>query len=196
MKCPKILLVPALGALISISAAGIASATTVTSGGSSYTGTIRATSTNLALSNAFYFGTIKCGHSFVEGSVVTHGGTSTAVIALANLSFTSCTNGEPTSPVSLPGELEIHGFGGNGNGTATWSFAVVEVHKTLVGSCTFRPNGTDIGLFTGSKNTGATAVLDIGNATIPQSSPNPFCPTSATLSGNYTFTTPDKLDID
>ena len=70
------------------------------------------------------------------------------------------------------------------------------VHKTLVGTCVFKTNNTDIGTLVGTDGSGSTAKLEIGAKQIPQMGENPFCPESATWSGSYTITTPDVLYVD
>ncbi|HET7418626.1 MAG TPA: hypothetical protein VFJ61_13470 [Solirubrobacterales bacterium] len=189
MKYAKILGLAALALTAFMAFAGTASATRVTSpAGTLYTGTIKATSTDTKLTNSSTIGTISCEHSEVEGTVTSHGSAATAIGSLSKLTFTKCTGGEPTSPVVTRGTLEVH-LTTAPNGTATSNGAEVIVHKTLVGSCTFKTKNTDIGTFTG----GTPAKLDIGSSPIPQESGNFFCPASATWTGNYTVTSPGTL---
>lgn len=192
MKYAKMLGIAAMALAALMAFAGIASATRVTSpAGTLYTGTIKATSTNTELHNSFSFGTIKCGHSEVEGSVTSHGSGVTAIGSISKLTFTNCTNGKPTSPVVNRGTLEVHYTSGS-NGTATSNNAEVIIHETLVGTCIFKTKNTDIGTVVG----GTTAKLEINSSTIPQSGGNPFCPSSATWTGTYTVNTPDTLLLD
>jgi len=202
MNYAKMLGLVALAAAALMAFASPASATYATSPkGTTYTGTVKATSPNFTLAEGASFGFIKCGHSEVEGSISSHSTTSTVttLIKLSKLTITSCSGGEATSPVAVPGFVEVHTVGAtsNGNGTATWNGASITFHKMLIGTCTFVTSATDIGQVIGSiNNLGKTAVLEIGSASIPQKSGNPFCGSAATLTGTYTFLTPDYLDID
>jgi len=202
MKYAKMLGLLAVAATALMAFASPALATFATSpANTTYTGKVKATSTNTVLTNSSTIGTVKCGHSEVEGEITSHSTTSTVTLIghITKLTFTSCTGGEPTSPVATPGTLEVHTFSGSsdGNGTATSNGAVVTIHKTLVGTCVFKTKATDIGKVVGSKNNGGkTAILEIGSQPIPQESGNPFCPASATWTGTYTVTSPDYLDID
>lgn len=192
MKYAKMLGVAAMALAALMAFAGTASATRVTAPANTlFTGTIKATSTNTELHNSFTFGTIKCGHSEVEGTVTSHGSGVTAVGSISKLTFTSCTGGEPTSPVTKRGTLEVHYTSGT-NGTATSNGAEVIIHKTLVGTCVFTTSNTDIGTVTGGK----PASLDINSSTINQTGSNPFCPATATWTGNYTVTSPAELLLD
>ncbi|HET7418628.1 MAG TPA: hypothetical protein VFJ61_13480 [Solirubrobacterales bacterium] len=189
MKYGKHLVAAALALTAFLAFAGVASATTVTSpAGTAFTGTIKATSTDTKLTNSATIGTVSCEHSEVEGLVTSHGGASTAFGDITKLTFTKCSGGEPTSPVTTRGTLEVH-LTTAPDGTATSNGASVTVHKTLVGTCTFITKNTDIGTFLG----GTPAHLAIGSSPIPQSSGNFFCPSSATWTGNYTVTSPGTL---
>jgi hypothetical protein len=193
MKYAKILGLAAMALAALMAMAGTASATTLTSpAGTTYTSTIEASSTNAVLTGPFGFGTISCANSTVKGTVSKHGSGVTAGGAISNLTFTSCTGGEVTSPVAKPGSLEVHNISGGTNGTTTSVSAEVIVHKTLLGTCHFTTSstGTDIGTLTSSAVTGATAKLDIA-ATIPSADCG-----SGTWEGNYTVTTPDNLRVD
>lgn len=192
MKHPKHLgLFMVMGAVL-MTFAATASATRVTSPANTlYTGTIKATSTNTELHSSSTFGTIKCSHSEAEGNVSSHGSGVAATGPLTKLTFTSCTNGEPTSPVTVRGTLEAHWTAGS-NGVLTSNNAEVTIHKTLVGTCTFTTTNTNIGTITG----GTPAKLDIGSSTIMQTGKNPFCPGSAIWTGSYTVTSPGTLLLD
>ncbi|HET7418627.1 MAG TPA: hypothetical protein VFJ61_13475 [Solirubrobacterales bacterium] len=191
MNYAKLFALAAMALTVLIPFAGTASASRVTSPpGTLYTGTIKATSTDTKWTNSSTIGTVSCEHSEMVGTVKGHGSSATAIVSLSTLTFSKCTGGEPTSPVGFPGSLELH-LTTAPNGTTTSSGAVVIIHKTLVGSCSFRTNEkpADIGTFTG----GTPAKLDIGSSPIPQGSNNMFCPSSANLSGTYTFTSPGSL---
>ncbi|HET7418629.1 MAG TPA: hypothetical protein VFJ61_13485 [Solirubrobacterales bacterium] len=192
MKYAKFLALAATALAALMAFAGVASATTLTSpAGTTFTGTLKASSSETTLTNSSTIGTIKCTKSEVEGPVTSHGTGKTVFGDVSKLTFTECTNGEPTDPVVKGGTLELHWTSGS-NGTVTSSGAEVIIHKTLVGSCTFKTNNTDIGQFTG----GTPAKLDIESAAIPQESTNFFCPTSATWKGSYTVTSPGTLLAD
>ncbi|HET7418631.1 MAG TPA: hypothetical protein VFJ61_13495 [Solirubrobacterales bacterium] len=172
--------------------AGVASAATLTSpAGTTFTGTIKGSSSNTRLTNSSTFGTIGCGRSEVEGSITKHGTNVTALADITKLTFTECTGGKPTDPVVKPGTLELHYTSGS-NGTVTASGAEIIMHETIVGTCVFKTNQTDFGQFTG----GTPAKLDIESAPIPQESGNFFCPSSATWNGSYTFISPGTLLAD
>ncbi|HET7418630.1 MAG TPA: hypothetical protein VFJ61_13490 [Solirubrobacterales bacterium] len=188
MKYAKFLALAATALAALMAFAGVASATTLTSpAGTTFTGTLKASSSNATLTNSSTIGTIKCAKSEVEGNVTKHGTGVTVFGDITKLTFTECTGGEPTDPVAKPGTLELHYTSGS-NGTVTSSGAEVIIHKTLVGTCVFKTNNTDIGQFTG----GTPAKLDI-EGVIPQESSNFFCPPNATWSGTYTVTSPGTL---
>lgn len=192
MKYAKILALVALTGSALMASVGTASATRVTSpAGTLYTGTVKFLSLNLKITNAFTFGTIQCQRTELEGNVSSHGSGVTAVGSFTSLTFTNCTGGKPTSPVVKPGSFELHYTSGS-NGTVTSNGAEIIVHETLVGTCIFKTTNTDIGTFTG----GTPASVDFNSSVIPQSSGNPFCPASATLTGAFTVTSPGTLLLD
>lgn len=190
MKTLKMLALACGAAAIMAIFAAPASATVLTSPqGTTYTNTIEATSTNLKWHGAFV--TVECSHSKWAGKVETHGAAVTVKSTLSSLSFTGCNY---AYTVVTPGSLEIHTDTAvaDGNGTVTWSGAVIEV-ATSVGTCVFTTNGTHIGTLTGSDST--NAVIDI-NAKIPRTGGNFLCGSSATLTGSYAITTPSSLAVD
>ncbi|HET7418101.1 MAG TPA: hypothetical protein VFJ61_10800 [Solirubrobacterales bacterium] len=165
-----------------------ASATRFTSpAGTLYTGTIKAESTNLTLTNSSTIGTISCGKSLAEGTNNSHGVGVTDIVIVTNWWITSCTGGESTHSTQR-GSWEFH-LTTAPNGTWTSNGWVWTIHKTIVGTCTFATKNTDLGTFKG----GTPAKLEIGSSPIPQESGNFFCPSSATLSGTYTITSPGTL---
>jgi hypothetical protein len=169
-----------------------ASATQLTSPqGTVYTGTVQATSTNIKWDGAFT--TIECGHSEWHGSVESHGAAVTTKFNLSKLTFTGCNF---VYTVKKAGSLEIHTDNSavnDGNGTLTWTGAEISA-ATSVGTCIFTTSATDIGTITGSDS--VNAVLDINSAKIPRTGGNFLCGSSATLTGNYTITTPSTLTVD
>lgn len=208
MKYAKILVLAAMALAVMMAFAGNASATELTceSGAkTACTPTIHAISEGATelVSELGAFGTIKCPESTVEGTVTSHGPSVTAEGAITTLTFGGpCTGGTPTSPVAKPGKLIVHTDSPekvDGNGTLTSSEAVVVVHNTAVGTCTFETpaSGTDIGTVTGSRNNGGkTAFLTINGVVIRVGGTNPFCGSTSTWKGKYTVTTPMYLDID
>ena len=186
MKYAKMLGLLAVAVTALMAFAGVASATTLTSpAGTTYTSTIKATSTESSLDGAFV--TVTCAHSAVEGKVESHGAASTAGGKISSLTFSSCNY--PTT-VKKAGSLEIHGLGG-GNGTLTSTGAEIEI-ATSVGTCIFTTSATDVGTLTG----GTTAKLDIASAKIPRTGGNFLCGSTGTWTGSYTVNTPDTLLVD
>lgn len=198
MKYAKILGLAAMAIAAMMAFAGTASATILTSpSGTTYTSTIKSSSTNTELVGELgTFSTIKCTSSTVEGKVESHGASVTAGGAISSLTFSGCTGGTPTTPVAQPGSLEVHteGASSNGNGTLTSKSAKVIVHNTAVGTCTFETGSTgdDIGEVTG----GTPAVLTISAKVIRVSGTNPFCGSSSTWKGTYTVSSPGTLLVD
>jgi hypothetical protein len=161
--------------------AGTASASTLTSPeGTTYTGNIVATSTNIELDGAFV--TIKCNHSESKSTVQQHGAVS-AGGSVTSLTFTGCNYG---ITITKGGFQIIHP-----NGTITSIGAEIDIH-TSVGKCVFTTNNTTIGVLT----EGAPAVHDINSAKIPRTGGNFLCGSSGTLTGSYTITTPSSLWVD
>jgi hypothetical protein len=199
MKYAKILGLAAMALAALMAFAGTASATTLTSpAGTTYTSTIKAESegTTELVSELGAFGTIKCKKSTVEGKVEEHGTTVTAGGKISTLTFTECEGGTPTSPVAVPGSLEVHteGSTSNGNGTLTSKNAKVIVHNTAVGTCEFETSstGTDLGKLTG----GTPAKLVISGVVIRVGGSNPFCGSNSTWKGTYKVTSPSTLLVD
>jgi hypothetical protein len=191
MKTLKMLALACGAAAIMAIFAAPASATLLTSpAGTTYTGSLEATSTNLKWHGSFV--TIECSHSKWAGKVESHGAAVTVKSTLSSLSFTGCNY---AYTVKTAGSLEIHTDTAvaDGNGTVTWSGAQIEV-ATSVGTCVFTTNGTHIGTLTGSDS--VKAVIDINSAKIPRTGGNFLCGSSATLTGNYTITTPSTLTVD
>jgi len=164
--------------------------------GTANTSTVKAASQSpLLLTSSYFFGTVECKSSAVEGNVEAHGTVSTVSGQISRLEVTGCNWGEPTSPVSTRGSLELHSTG-SGTGTVTSNGAAVFFHKTPVGTCIFTTKATDVGTFTDSSITKGNAIIDIAGVTILQTSGNPLCPPSVALDGSYKVTTPSVLYID
>lgn len=178
--------------LVAVVAAGLtafaapASATTPTSPeGTTYTGTVKGESNNVTLHGAFV--SVKCGHSTAEASVSQHGSSITAGSKVTSLTFTECNY---AATVSNGGSTEVHA-----NGAYTSTGISVTVH-TSVGSCIFTTNATQLGIGTDTKATGSNAEIDFNSAKIPRTGGNFLCGSSATLTGNFTITTPSTLFLD
>ncbi|HET7418100.1 MAG TPA: hypothetical protein VFJ61_10795 [Solirubrobacterales bacterium] len=175
--------------LVLLAFAGTASATTLTSpAGTAYTGTIKGTSSKITLTNSSTFGTFQCEHSEIEGTPSSHGSGVTAVAIVGKWTFSKCTGGKPTSPVAKPGSWEFH-LTTAPNATWTSNGSEWVWHETLVGTCIFITKNTDLGTLKG----GTPAKIEIGASPLPQESGNFFCPSSATLGGSYTITSPSTL---
>ncbi|HEU5063127.1 MAG TPA: hypothetical protein VFT79_08265 [Solirubrobacterales bacterium] len=194
MKYVKMLGLAAMAMAALMAFAGTAAATTVTSPENvTSTPTIEAESEGATKLSSGFFATVTCHNSSVKGKVEQHGAGVTAKGNISSLTFTNCTGGTVTA-VTQPGNLEVHPTATTGNGTLTSNSAKVIVH-TSVGECVFTTSATDIGTLTGSNITGGKATLDIGSSAIPQTGSNPFCPSSATWSGNYVVNAPTYLAV-
>lgn len=141
---------------------------------------------------------VNCSSSTLEAEAGTSGTTVSAPVK--SLAFTGC--GNDTVSVIKPGSLELHATG-EGNGTLTSSGAeiTVQVHRSVFGfavttHCIYKTSNTDLGTFTGSATTKATAKLDLIGTNLPQEATDGSCGNSAPLTGSYTFTSPDYLDVD
>lgn len=186
--------------------AGSAQATVVTSGGASYTGEFTAQATDVVLHRKTFlegkFG-ITCEKSTISGKVAGHGLATTASLQLGSVTLGNCSNVlTPSAEIKVLklGALEVHTAQGDtegttGNGTVTWSGLEFTTSIGPVGineHCFFKLSNADVGLITGSKGTGATAKLNV-DAFLSTSL---GCGLSAELTGAYTITTPDNLNID
>ena len=196
MKQARVVGLLAIAVTALMAFAGSASATILTSpAGTTYTSTIKATSTETSLDGVFV--TVTCAHSAVEGKVERHGASVTAEGKVNSLTFSSCNY--PTT-VKKAGSLEIHtqneGGAANNNGTLTSTGAEIEI-ATSVGTCIFTtsiftPDATDLGRVTG----GTTAKFDITAATIRRTGGNILCGWEGEWTGSYTINTPDTLLVD
>lgn len=207
MKYAKILGLMAVAVAALMAFAASASATTLTSGGTTYTSTISSTAEEpVSLDGPFT--TVTCKSSTVSGSVESHGTGVTAGGKVGTLTFGECNF---TTTVEANGSLEIHPVKVNGTtveactgtnctGTLTSTGAKVLI-ATSIGNCGYETSSTDIGLVTPSSDTGATATLDIGaNGTgkIPRTfgSAGFLCGSTGQWTGAYKTNTPDNLNID
>jgi hypothetical protein len=181
MKYVKMLGLLAVAAAALMAFAGTASATILTSPeGTTYTGSIVATSSNSELDGAFV--TVKCGSSTAEGTVESHGGAEVTG-NISSLTFTECNY---ATTVKNAGSLGINNTNGVKSTGAEVSIA------TSIGTCVFTTNGTAVGSLT----EGAGASLDINSSKIPRTGGNFLCGSSGTWTGNYSVTTPSSLWVD
>ena len=187
MKTLKMLALACSAAAVLAIFAAPATATVLTSpAGTTYTGSIKATSNNLKWEGPFV--TIECSHSAWGGNVESHGAAVTTKFQLSSLSFTGCNF---AFTVNNTGSMEVHTDTAvsDGNGTLTWTGASISI-ATSVGTCVFTTNGTDLGTVTGGEN-----AIDV-NAKIPRTGGSFLCGPSAGLRGIYTITTPNSLTVD
>lgn len=170
MKFAKLgLLAAAVAALMAF--VGSSSATTLTAPeGTTYTGGLTVTSTNLKLDGAFV--TVECSHSQAKANVEGHGAGNDVTGKLSSLTFTGCNY---TTTVKNAGSLAVN----SSNGVSSTG-ASVEV-TTSVGTCVFTTNNTSVGSLT----EGSSSTLDINSAKIPRTGGNFLCGSSGTLTGSY-----------
>jgi hypothetical protein len=179
--------------------AASASATTITSNGVLYTGTIHAVSVgHVELHNPA--ANLKC-NSTITGTIETHSDVGTAHGPIDEWTFSNCTEAW-TFTVNAPGWLEIHTDasdpnGTTGNGTVTSTGATITGTNDTIGiTCRYKTNATDMGTLTGSRTTDGTPILHI-EASIPFHSGSIFCGSGASAwTGTYEITTPMNLDVD
>ena len=181
MKYVKTLGLLAVAAAALMALAGTASATILTSpAGTTYTGSIVATSTNIEIDGPWV--TIKCGHSKLEGDITSHGGAEVGS-HIDSLTFTECNY--PTT-VKQAGTLGI-------DGSNTLKSTGIELSlATSIGTCVVTTNGSHFGVLT----EGTPAVLDLNSAPLHRTAGNFLCGTWGNLTGTYTFTTPSTLLVD
>jgi hypothetical protein len=184
MKHVKTLGLLAVTATALLAFTGVASASTVKSGGANYTSTIAATSTNFQLHGSFV--TVSCTTSHLKGNIESHGAAITTFSATSSFSLTGCNY---TVTVKKAGNVTFHTTT-TPNATLTWSGGEMEIH-TSIGGCVFTTNNTPIGTLTG----GTGAKLDIDSSAIPRTGGSFFCGSSGEMTGNYTFSTPSNLTL-
>jgi hypothetical protein len=187
MKYIKMLGLLAVAAAALMAFAGTASAVQLTSpAGTTYTGKIKASSTDSVLHGSFT--SVSCAEAGVEGEVESHGG-STVSGPIKTLSFGDCTGGEVTT-VKNAGTLSI-----NSKGEVFSTGAEVKVH-TSVGECIFTTSGTKVGTFTSSPTSTSHATMSMSSASIPRTGGSFFCGSSGVWTGSYTVTSPVPLILD
>ncbi len=183
---PKVLGLVALSAMALMAlTASSATATTIATGGAAKLAseTIEATIASggsSLLTDTAGFTANTCTSSTIKGSTVSPFTGTTVGAPISTLSFSSCSNGNPT--VDAAGTLSFeHVTGTAWKGTVRWTGAKLTVPSPF-GTLTCTTSNTDIGMLTGV--TSGTGVLDI-NAVLS-------CTVIATAkwSGTYVITTP------
>ncbi len=195
MRYIKVFGLAAVTAIAMMALAGTASATVATSPeGTAYTGKIKAQSVTEHVDLTGPFGLhLQC-NSSGEGTLESHGSSSTVRGEIEVFPFPSCTNGYSVSTLK-GGQLEVHTEGGssNGNGTLTSHNGEFEVKTPAEMTCIYKTNNTYIGVLTGSNKGHAKADI---SATVPRTGGSALCGASGTLKASYTVTTPSTLYID
>lgn len=194
MKHLKILALAAAVVAVSMAFAAAASATSLTSPkGTTYTGTLQATSTPLKFDSKG-FPSVECKSMTIDGVVESHGAATTAGFKIRSATgLIPCSN---IFTVLRLGSIEIHTddpAASNGNGTVTWSGFEFTIHSAI-GICTYGTSNTDVGTLTGS-DTGK-AVWNLNGASIPLTAGGFLCDAALTMTGSFTFTTPSTLSVD
>lgn len=168
-----------------------ASATQLTSpSGTIYTGTVSAKSSGLSWHGPFT--TITCNRSELDGTVESHGSSTTTKIALSSLSFSECNF---VFKILKRGTLEIHtedSTTNDGKGLVTWSGMELTI-ETSIANCLFTTSNTYAGTLAGSDTKNAEWFI---SDPIPRTGHSIFCGSSAVLTGSYTITTPSTLTVD
>ncbi len=173
------------GAILAVIAvlafAGTGSAATFTSPeGTTYTGSLVATSTNSKLEGAFV--AVECSHSELKASVEQHGSVN-AGGNVSSLTFTGCNY---TTHILNAGTVTSDSTG------TLWSTGGKITVQTSVGHCIFTTNNTDIGNLV----EGSGGVLALSSSKIPRTGGNFLCGSSGTWTGSYDLTTPNDLWVD
>jgi hypothetical protein len=191
MKFTKILGVVAVAAMALMAFASSASATTLTIGGAKQNSavTIKSTlksGTSALLTDTFGAFANTCTSSTVEGKSSVF--TPTVSGSISALSWSSCTEGNPT--VNNMGSLSVSWIKNTINGTVRSIGANVTVPSALgtLTCTTASGEGTDIGTLTGVSSTASHATMDI-NAVLSCGA------ITAKWSGTYTVTSPTGLGV-
>lgn len=193
MKYVKILGLLAVAATATMAFAGSASATTVTSSGSAYTGKLHAASEGKIAVHFPNGQTAEC-ESTIEAEIETHGSSVTAEGEIDHFTFTGCGVGTHVH-VKKPGKLIAHAIAGGAQ--LTLSGAEFEVTNTSFGITCIYTTGTGLsfGTLTGSSTTGGKATVDM-NLVATRTGGSAICGATATWTGSYTVNTPANLNID
>jgi hypothetical protein len=142
------------------------------------------------------FITVTCTAGTIKGTISNAGSNTTTVSGTTSaVTFSSC-NCEPITVTN--GSLEIHYISGT-KGTLTASgFTATVPCNTIFGKVTCKyitGNNKDMGILTGSKETGATATMDVETALTREEGSSELCNASATWKAKYIVTTPDELNV-
>ena len=179
MKHFKTLII-AVAALMAF--AGTASASTLTSPeGTTYTGSIVATSSNSQFHGSFV--TIGCGHSEIKGNVEQHGA---GVNAGGKISYWTLNGCNYSMTIKNRGTLAI-----DSSNNIVSTGAEIEIH-TSVGRCVLTTNNTKVGTLVEGMN----AYWSINSAAIPRTGGNFLCGSTMIWTGSFDFTTPNDLWVD
>lgn len=191
MRYMKMLCLFAAAVAAMMAFAAAASATTIKSSGSAYTGEIVAKVEGGGI-QVHGVETFTCQKSTGSGTVEEHGPSITAKGKVTSWDLTEC--GTPDLVVLKTGLLEVHATE-NGDGTVTSSGVEIQVTNTSMGlTCIYTTNETDIGLFEGS--TTENARLRLQSAKVPRTGGSVFCGSSGIITGDYEVTTPNNLYVE
>jgi hypothetical protein len=192
MKLSKIITAAAVAAMALMAFASTASATTLSVGGVKQNKAVTIEATiksggSALLTDTAGFAANTCTSSTVKGSTTSFTSAGTAPIGgpLSTLSFSGCTEGNPT--VDAAGSLTVEWIKGTTNGTVRSNGAKVTV-PSFFGTLTCTTSNTDVGTLTGVAAGNAT--FDI-NAVLS-------CTVISTAkwSGTYTVTSPAGLGVE
>jgi len=144
---------------------------------------------------------VPCKESIIEGALTKAGGSETTPVdSITSLTFFECNNSTVT--VLNGGTLEFftNTATADGNGTVTGNGAEITLlTHNIFGTlhCIYLTENTNLGTLTGSKNReGKTATWALNEAPLSLNATDFGCGTEPKLTGSYTFTTPDYLDVD
>jgi hypothetical protein len=189
MKYAKMLGLLAIAAAALMAFAASASADTVTSN-TGATPIIEATSEGATSLD----GTVEvtCQHSYVKGTVTTHGAGKSVGGHISTLTFTQC--GDDHVTVKQAGSLTAHAVAPTGNATLTSTGAEVTIEAdTIFGNvhCVYTTNNTHIGTLTA----GANPTMHIDSAQIPRTGGSFLCGSSGEWTGAYNVLHPKDIQV-
>lgn len=194
MKRLKILSLTSLGVAALLVFAATASASTITSEGSLYTGTIEATATS-SEEAPLTLGGVECESSTIKSKVEAHGTGVTAKAGISQLTFEKCT-GEWTLTVKSLGALQFHKTSFFPElAFVTVSGLTINTLNHFGTSCNYVPNENILGVLLQSVSTKSTARLTV-SAGLELESGDMECSEEIGWSGKYIVNTPDSLDVD
>lgn len=106
--------------------------------------------------------------------------------------------GESEVKVLNKGSLEVHWISGTHNGTVTGTGQEITVTTpSIFGNihCIYKSNATDLGVITGSKKAGETAIWHAEKQPFPFIETSGLCPAKPSLDATWSITTPDTLSV-